>query len=128
MIFYINTWINARERTPTITMINKFFVKIAARIVGSEANKLFQLIEGKCPKCWTKRLETHKADIITTGTKLKYSTSGWGRLTFLSKIKGKIRESKVTKPQIIIVNKIKLKEYMFYPHPYCTNYQSNKQN
>ena len=109
-------------------MTNKFLLKIAAIIVGNEANKLVQFTEGKCPKCWTKRLEIHKADIISTGTKLKYSTRGWGKLTFLSKINGKILESKVTSPHIIIVSITKLKEYMFYPHSYGTNKQSDKYN
>lgn len=37
----------ASENTPTRTITNKFFVKIAAKTVGIEASKLFQLTDGK---------------------------------------------------------------------------------
>ena len=106
----------ASENTPTSTITNKFFVKIAAKTVGIEASKLFQLTDGKWPKCWIKRFEIHKADIITTGTKLKYSTTIWGKLIFFNKIKGRTLEIQVTIAHPIIVNDMNSKEDTFYPH------------
>lgn len=91
-----------------------------------EANKLFRLIVGKCPKCCIKRFENHNAESITMGTKLKYSIKILGMATFFNKTNGKTRESQVTKAHPKIVNKVNSKEDIFYPHSQCTSKQSHK--
>lgn len=89
---------------------------MAAKSVRSDAQKLPQLIIGRCPKSCINRFEIHSADIITIGTKLRYSTSSFGNVIFFNNKKGRTRDSQVTRPQPAIVNKIYSKEDTFHPH------------
>lgn len=101
---------------PTITTTNKLLVMIADMTAGIDAIKFSQLIEGKWPRCWTKSCENHNVVIITIGTKLRNSSTGFDSLNFFSKMIGITRDNHVTNVQPIIVNRVKLKEDMFDNH------------
>ncbi|KRM09035.1 hypothetical protein FC15_GL001828 [Lapidilactobacillus concavus DSM 17758] len=63
------------------------------------------------------KLLNHSADMITTGTKLKYSMTAFERLNRFNKTKGKIRDNQVTTPQPTMVSKTNLKEGLLNHHP-----------
>lgn len=127
LFFIYNKRINERERIPIKTITNKLFERIAAKSVGTEAKAFSRLICGRCPIFWVNRLLNHKADIMTIGTKLKYSSNGCGKSNFFSKTNGRTLESQVARVQPKIVSNVNSKEGMFDPHPQsapdqCYNY------
>lgn len=95
----------ANEIIPTITVTKRFLEIIALIKVGKDARRFSQLMLGRRPKYWVKSWLNHKADIITIGTKLKYSITIAGKENFLSKINGSTFESHIANPQPMIVNK-----------------------
>ena len=72
----------ANEIIPTITVTKRFLEIIALIKVGKDARRFSQLMLGRCPKCWVKSWLNHKADIITIGTKLRYSITIAGKENF----------------------------------------------
>lgn len=119
---YINLII-AREIIPTITTTNKLLVMIADNTAGIDEIKFSQLIEGKWPRCWTNSSENHNVAIITIGTKLRNSSTGFDSLNFFKRMNGITRDKQVTNVHPIIVNRVKLKEDMFDDH---SNQTSNE--
>ncbi len=115
-----NNRIAAKDNKPTKTMTNKFLEIIADTTLGIEASKLLTFNSGKWPKCCVNRLLNHKADMITTGTKLKYSTTAFDRLNFFNNTNGRMRDNQVTTPQPMMVNNTNLKEGMLDHHPDST--------
>ena len=95
----------AKEIIPTMTITSKFLEMIALITVGKEASKFSQSMLGRCPRFWMNKLLNHKADMITIGTKLKNSATGWEKFIRLIKRKGKTRDNQVAKPQPKIVKK-----------------------
>lgn len=90
---------------PTITVTNKSFEKIAASKVGSEASKFSQLRIGRWPKCCSNSWLNHKADMMVSGTKLRYSKVHLGKVNFFSSKNGKTLANYMEKPANKMVSK-----------------------
>lgn len=113
----INILMKAIETMPTTTTHTKLLVMIAVKSVGNVTRQFSTFKVGKWPKCWSNKFSNHKADIITTGTKFKYSMTPLLNFKYFNKIKGIILVSHITRPQPKIVKTTKLTESMFQSHP-----------
>ncbi len=89
---------------------------MADKTAGIEANRFSQLMEGKWPRCWTNSCENHSVAIITMGTKLRNSSTGFDSLNFFNRMNGITRDNQVTSVHPIMVISVKLKEDMFDNH------------
>ncbi len=96
---------------------------MAAITDGIDAIRFSQLIEGKWPRCWTNSCENHNVAMITMGTKLKNSSTGFDSLNFFNRMNGITRDNQVTSVHPITVSRTKLKEDMFDNH---SNQTSNE--
>lgn len=89
---------------------------MAAITDGIDAIRFSQLMEGKWPRCWTNSSENHNVAIITMGTKLRNSSTGFDSLNFFNRMKGITRDNQVTRVHPMMVSSVKLKEDMFDDH------------
>ena len=88
-----------------MTVTKRSFDKIAASSVGKEAVKFSQFKVGRLPKCCSNSSLNHRADIMTIGTKLRYSKAHLGKVNFFKSKKGRTLDSHMAKPAKKIVSK-----------------------
>lgn len=75
---------------------------------------------GKCPGFPINKLLNQSEAMITIGTKLRKSTTLFGKVNFFNKTKGSTRDNQVANPQPRIVSMVILKAGMFKHHSKTT--------